>query len=119
VCEVDPEVPVTVTVAVPVVAEEEAVRVRVDVPLPFAGGVTGFVEKEAVTPEGRPEAARVTAELKPLELATVIVLVPLEPWVMLTEVGEAETANAGAAVTVRVTVALWVVEPLVPVTVTV
>ena len=43
-CVSEPEVPVTVTVALPVVAPAEAVNVSVEVALPFAGGVTGFVE---------------------------------------------------------------------------
>jgi hypothetical protein len=60
----DPETPVTVTVAVPVVAEEDAVSVSVEVALPFAGGVTGFVENAAVTPLGKPVALSVVAELK-------------------------------------------------------
>lgn len=68
-----------VTVAVPTVALADAVNVRVDVALPFAGGVTGFVENVAVTPEGRPDALSVVAELKPPVLVTVIVLVPLAP----------------------------------------
>ena len=68
-----------VTVAVPTVALADAVSVRVDVALPFAGGVTGFVENAAVTPEGRPDALNVVAELKPPVLVTVMVLVPLVP----------------------------------------
>jgi len=59
-----PEVPVTVTVAVPTLADAEAVNVRVEVALPLAGGVTGLVEKAAVTPAGKPFAVRVVAELK-------------------------------------------------------
>jgi hypothetical protein len=59
-----PEVPVMVTVAAPVVAVAEAVNVSVDVALPFAGGVTGFVENAAVTPLGSPVAVSVVAELK-------------------------------------------------------
>ena len=74
-----PEVPVIVTVAMPTVALEEAVNVRVEAALPFAGGVTGLVENAAVTPEGRPDALSVVAELKPPVLVTVIVLVPLLP----------------------------------------
>lgn len=68
-----------VTVAVPTVAVEEAVSVRVELALPFAGGVTGLVENAAVTPEGRPEALNVVAELNPPVLVTVMVLVPLAP----------------------------------------
>ena len=74
-----PLVPVMVMVTVPVAAVPEAVRVRVEVVLPFAGGVTGLGEKDAVTPEGRPLALSVVAESKPFWLATVIVLVPLLP----------------------------------------
>jgi hypothetical protein len=70
---------VIVTVAVPTVALADAVNVRVDVALPFAGGVTGFVENAAVTPEGRPDALNVVAELNPPVLVTVMVLVPLVP----------------------------------------
>jgi len=94
-CVVDPEVPVIVTVAVPVVAVEEAVSVRVEVALPFAGGVTGFVENDAVTPLGSPDALNVVAELKPFKLVIVIVLVPLEPCVTVTELGEAPIVKSG------------------------
>jgi hypothetical protein len=76
---VEPEVPVIVTVAVPTVALEEAVSVSVEEALPFAGGVTGLTENVAVTPEGRPDALNVVAELKPPVLVTVIALVPLLP----------------------------------------
>ena len=68
-----------VTVAVPTVALEEAVSVRVELALPFAGGVTGLEENVAVTPEGRPDALNVVAELKPPVLVTVIVLLPPLP----------------------------------------
>ncbi len=81
VCVIVPEVPVTVTVLVPVVAVDEAVNVKVDVALPLAGGVTGLVEKAAVTPLGRPETLRVVAELNPFWLVTVVVLVALVPCV--------------------------------------
>ncbi len=63
----------------PVVAVEDAVSVNVDVALPLAGGVTGFVENEAVTPLGKPEALSVVAALKPFKLVIVMVLVPLPP----------------------------------------
>jgi hypothetical protein len=75
----EPEVPVIVTVAAPTVALAEAVSVRVEVALPFAGGVTGLVEKAAVTPLGNPVALNVVAELKPPVLVMVMVLVPLLP----------------------------------------
>lgn len=78
-CEVEPDVPVMVIVLVPAAVDDETVSVRVEVALPFAGGVTGLVENVAVTPEGRPLALSVVAELKPPVLVTVIVLVPLLP----------------------------------------
>jgi hypothetical protein len=74
-----PDVPVTVTVAAPVVAVADAVNVSVEVALPFAGGVTGFVENAAVTPLGRLVALRVVAELKLFWLVIEMVLVPLPP----------------------------------------
>ena len=110
-----------VTVAVPTVAVEEAVSVRVEVALPLAGGVTGFVENAAVTPLGKPDAARVVAELNPPVLVMVIVLVPLLPCVTVTEVGDAAMVKLGVAV--EFTVSARVVDavrlPEVPVMVTV
>ena len=87
----EPEVPVTVTVAGPVVAVPLAVKVSVELALPPAGGVTGLLEKDAVTPLGKPAAPSVTAELKPLMLVAETVLAPLAPWVMLTEPGLADS----------------------------
>jgi hypothetical protein len=112
---------VIVTVAVPTVAVEDAVSVSVEVALPFAGGVTGLVEKVAVTPEGKPDALSVVAESKPPVLATVMVLVPLLPCVTVTDVGEALTLKAGVVVelTVSETVVVAVRLPEVPVIVTV
>jgi hypothetical protein len=68
-----PEVPVMVTVAAPVVAELLAVRVSTLVL------VVGLVANAAVTPLGRPEAARVTEPVNGLTSVTVIVSVPLAP----------------------------------------
>ena len=70
-------VPVIVTVTVPKAAEAEAVRVKVEVVVP--GGVTEAGLKEAVTPVGRLEAEKVTAELKPPVAVTVMVEVPELP----------------------------------------
>lgn len=98
VCVVEPDVPVMVTVAVPVVAVEDAVSVNTEVAVPFAGGVTGFVANVAVTPLGKPEALSVVAELNPFKLATVIVLVPLEPCATASELGEADSEKSGVAV---------------------
>lgn len=68
-----PEVPVMVIVEVPAAAEAPTVSVRRLVV------VVGLVPNAAVTPVGRPEAARVTLPVNPLAGITVIVLVPLEP----------------------------------------
>lgn len=110
-----------VIVAVPTVADDEAVRVRVEVAVPFAGGVTGLVEKVAVTPLGNPLALSVVAELKPPVLVMVIVFVPLFPCVTVTDAGEALTLKFGddAAFTVSETVVVAVKLPDVPVMVTV
>jgi len=120
-CVSEPEVPVTVTVAVPTVADAEAVNVSVEVVLLLAGGVTGFGENAAVTPEGSPVALSVVAELNPFWLVMVVVLVPVPPWVTVTEEGETPMVKLGvaAAFTVRLMVVECVVEPEVPVMVTV
>jgi len=89
---------VIVTVEVPIVAVEVAVKVSVEVAVPLAGGVTGFVENAAVTPEGKPDALSVVAALNPLRLVTVMVLVPFPPWVTVTEEGEALTLKSGVPV---------------------
>ena len=67
-----PEVPVMTTVVAPVAAVLLAVRVKML--------VVALVEvNEAVTPLGRPEAARLTLLVKPPEGSTVIVLATLLP----------------------------------------
>src|SRR5713226_2934216 len=78
-----PEVPVMITVTVPVAAALLAVSVNV---------LVLVVLKEAVTPLDRPEAAKVTLPLKPFCGVTVMVLVPLAPWVSVKLLGEAESA---------------------------
>ena len=47
--------------------------------------------KEAVTPEGSPLAARLTAPVKPFSGLTVMVLVPLAPAAIVRLPGEAES----------------------------
>ena len=61
------------TVDVPVAAVLLAVRVNELVVVAEAG------LKEAVTPVGRPDAAKLTLPVKPFKGATVMVLKPLEP----------------------------------------
>jgi hypothetical protein len=73
VCTSEPDVPVMVTVAGPVVAELIAVSVRVLVLVVLLG------LKDAVTPLGSPEAAKLTLPVKPPVGFTVIVLGTLLP----------------------------------------
>lgn len=68
-----PDVPVMVTVEVPSTAEVVAVRVSVP------GLAAVAVVKDAVTPVGRPVAARVTVPVKPLCGAMVMLLAPVAP----------------------------------------
>jgi hypothetical protein len=85
-----PEVPVMVTVAVPVVAVELAVKLSVLVE------VVGFGLNDAVTPLGKPDAARVTLPLNPPTSVTVMVLVPAAPpCVMVKLLGESESVKLG------------------------
>jgi hypothetical protein len=113
-----PEVPVMVTVAVPIVAVLLAVSVKV---LEFVGLVVLTGLKEAVTPAGKPDAAKLTPLLKPFTGTTAMVLVPLVPCVMVTLLGEAEREKlgTGAAVTVRLMVVVFVKPPEDPVMMTV
>ncbi len=105
------DVPVTVTVAVPVAAVLLAVSVNT------LEEVAGFGLKDAVTPLGKPVAEKVTLPVKPFDGVIVTVLVPLVPCVIVTLLGDAERLKSGvaAAFTVRLTVVVWTVVPLVPV----
>jgi hypothetical protein len=60
------------------------------------GGVTVAGEKLHEAPVGRPEQAKVTAELKPYSGVTEIVAVPLCPAVTVNDAGEAATEKSGA-----------------------
>jgi hypothetical protein len=77
-----PEIPVMVTVDNPTVAVLAAESVKMLVPVVLAG------LNDAVTPAGKPLAARATEPLKPLMPATVIVLLPLVPATTLRLLGE-------------------------------
>ena len=82
-----PEEPAMVTVARPVVAVLVAVRVNILVPVVLVG------LKEAVTPEGKPDADKPTVPLKPPSALTVMVLAPLAPWTIVKVLGEAESVK--------------------------
>ena len=90
-----------VTVAVPVAALLVAASVSVLVVVAEAG------LNVAVTPLGRPDAARPTLPVKLFCGVTATVLVPVVPWVMLTLVGDADRLKlGGGALTVTLTVAV-------------
>jgi len=107
-----PEAPVTVTVAAPRVVLAAAVNVSVLV------CALDRALKDAVTPVGRPEAARVTVPLKPSCGAAVMVLAPVAPAATVTLDGAAESVKVEAPGMVRVTVVVWLRLPEVPVMVT-
>lgn len=81
-----PDVPVTVMVEVPVAAVLLAVSVRTD------------EANDAVTPEGKPDAAKVTVPLKPPTGVIVIDDFPLLPCVSETLPGVADKLKSGATV---------------------
>lgn len=87
-------------------------NVRIEVP----DVAIDVAEKDAVTPEGMPLAARFTVPLNPGKPPTVIVEMMELPATMLTDVGDAEIVKSGT-LTVRFTVAVCTRLPLVPRTV--
>src|SRR5271168_4215239 len=87
-----PEVPVIVTVAAPVAAVLLAVKVSTLLP------VVGLAPNAAVTPLGRPDAARVTLPLNPPRPVTVMVSVALLPWVRLSVLVEGASVKLGVVV---------------------
>src|SRR5256885_6020415 len=106
VCVKLPLVPVIVTVALPVVAVLPASSVNVLLVVVLDG------LNVAVTPDGNPEADRLTLPVKPFKAVTEIVLVPLEPWVTVTLAGEADNEKSGGttglAITDTVTACVWI-----------
>jgi hypothetical protein len=116
VCVTPPPVPLMVMVRVAVEALLLTVTVIVDVPEPGAGIEVGL--KLTVTRDPWPLADKAMAELKPPEIAVVIVDLPEVPRETLRDVGEALMVKLGfVPVTVSVTVVLAVVLPEVPFTV--
>ena len=95
----------------PVVAELLAVNVSMLVLVVLLG------LNDAVTPLGRTEVARLTLPVKPFWGLTVIVLVPLVPWVIVILEGDAERLKFcwPTAFTVRLTVVVCVKPGDVPV----
>jgi hypothetical protein len=110
-----PDVPVIVTGNDPTVAVALEVNVSVLVP------VAGFVPNAAVVPVPIPVAENVTAPVNPPDGVIVTVVAPCDPRATLTVAGEADKLKSGdeVAFTVRLTVAVCVRLPDVPVMVTV
>lgn len=97
-------------------AREPTVTFIVDVPEPGAAMELGL--KLTLKPPPPPEADNLIAELKPPEIAVVIVEVPEPPLATFNDVGDAPMVKSGAGpVTVRETLVVSVVLPEVPVTV--
>jgi hypothetical protein len=106
-------VPVIVTVVAPVAALLLAVSVSVLLLVAEAG------LNDAVTPLGRPDAARLTLPAKPFNLPIVTVLEPLNPCASVRLAGDAVRLKSAGGVTVKESVAVWLRLPDVPVIVTV
>lgn len=104
-----PDVPVTVTVEAPGAAALVVFKVRV------LDAVELAALKDAVTPEGNPEAAKVTLPLNPFCAPIAIELVPELPWAMLKVAGVAVSVNDGGPVIVNASLAVLVKLPDVPV----
>jgi len=112
---IDPSVPVMVTFVVPAAVPVCAKKLTETVPLLLTEEGLKF----ACTPEGKLLALTDTLPVSPPTYPMVIVLDTLVPGGTVTAAGEAEMVKFGSAVTFRVSVVDAVVEPLVPVTVTV
>ena len=100
-----PDVPVSVNGTVPVVAALVAVSSSV------LAVLAGFGLKAALTPLGRPDAARVTVPVKPSCGAIVIALVPLDPRITVRLPGDADsvklpTVGGGSTFTTTLSVAV-------------
>lgn len=93
VCVTPPPLPVIVIVRVPVVALRFTVTVIVDVPEPGAAIELGL--KLTLTRDPWPLADKPIAELKPPEIAVVIVDLPEVPRVTVSDVGEAPMVKFG------------------------
>jgi len=104
---------VTVKPTVKLAAALLADSVSVLVPMVLAG------LKTAVTPVGKPGTDKLTLLLKPFKGAIEIMLVPLDPWVIVTLLGEADRLKSGFVAveefTVRLNEAVWLKAPEVPV----
>ncbi len=97
------------------------VIVNNELPVPPAVKGTDVGFRAAVgtlAPEGDTLAAKLTGPVKPPVLVSVIVYVPEEAEATVRLVGRADMPKSGGGLTVTLTVAVCVKEPLEPVTVT-
>ena len=106
-------VPVTVTTYVP---PTEELKVRVEVPDPPTTTVTLVGLSDADSPDGVTAAVRLMVPANPPRLFIVMVDVPDWPAVMFTLVGLVATEKS---TTLKFTLTVRVIDPLVAVTVTV
>ena len=106
-----PLAPVIVTVYAPDGVVLLVLTIRVEELEP----VTEVGLKLALAPVGSPPALKLTVPVKPFNAVTVAVNVVFEPWVTVCEDGVADKEKSGVALTTRVTEALRVRAPHVPV----
>lgn len=90
-----PPVPVIVITYVPGVVDTVVFIVSVEVTVPFAGGVAGFGLKVTVTPDGRPDAVKLTGLLNPFCDVSVTVDVSENPASTEPKFGSAEILKSG------------------------
>ena len=112
---IDPSVPTIEIFVVPAGVLVCEKKFTVAVPLEFSDDGAKLAE----TPEGKPLALSDTLPVNPPTKVTVIVAVGFVFGGTESDVGEIEMVKFGSAVTVKVSVAVSVVDPLVPVIVTV
>src|SRR5262245_55977388 len=102
-------------IAGPSVAAAATAKVSV-----LAAPVAGFALKLAVTPEGKPVAASITAPAKPAVRATLIVVAAVDPWMGVTLGGAVESVTPAPGFTVTLIDVVWLETPVaIPVTLTV
>ena len=103
------QVPIIVIVALPTAAVLLAVKVNVEDPVALEG------LKDAVTPFGKPAAAKLTVPVKPPCGVIVIVVLPVEPRAMVRLLAEAVSEKFPCMLTVTASVVELVRLPDVPV----
>jgi hypothetical protein len=99
-------------VKVPIAVLGEVVTVTVVDPEP----VIDEGLKLAVAPDGKPDVAKLTIPLKPFVPATVSVYAKLAPGVTVAPPGVMPMEKSGWGVTLRDVAALWLSEPVDPMT---